>query len=172
MWTTMVLLVKAVNKIAVLALLGLVLTAGCAANLTETRNGAPLARQVTASSHCGLTVPGLVYLSDRTDVQKLARVPGQTLTFGNLEQLDFSREHLVVVALGQKPTGGYGATLADSTIRSGDLVLTLTIQQPGKGTMVTQALTTPCTVVALTAGDGWRNLVVSGPEFGPITHKR
>ncbi len=158
-------------KTLIAVILGVAVTVGCAVNLTQTRTGAPLARQVTASGHCGWVAPGLVYVSSSAELQALARTPGQTLALGGLAQLDFSREHLVIVALGQKSTGGYGATLAGSAVQSGDLVLTFTTQRPEKGTMVSQALTTPCTIVAVTA-EGWRKLVVSGPDLGPMTRKR
>ncbi|OEY65269.1 protease complex subunit PrcB family protein [Marinobacter sp. X15-166B] len=159
------------KKLFIAALATLTVIAGCATSRTETRSGAPLARQLTASNHCGLTAPGLVYLSTPAGVRHLADLSGQTLALGPLEQLDFSREHLVLVALGQKPTGGYGVTLAQAVIESGELRLTVSVHQPEPGTMVTQALTTPCAVVAVTADD-WRKLVVSGPEFGPLTHAR
>ncbi|MEP6408011.1 MAG: hypothetical protein ABJ061_15960, partial [Marinobacter sp.] len=87
------------------------LVAGCAINRSATADGAPLARQVTESDHCGLTAPGLVYVSNAEDLDKLAQLPTGNLALSMLRAIDFTQEHLVLVGLGQKTTGGYGLTL-------------------------------------------------------------
>ncbi|MBZ2168551.1 protease complex subunit PrcB family protein [Marinobacter sp. F4216] len=146
--------IPVVSCVAVLSL-----TAGCALSQTETDTGAPLARQIGQSSHCGLTAPGHVVLRSTTDVDRLEQLPARTLSLAPLRELDFSREHVVLAALGQKPTGGYGVMLADSEIVDGRLDLSVTVKAPEPGAMVPQMITTPCAVIAVTA-EGWDGLRV------------
>ncbi|EON93826.1 hypothetical protein MARLIPOL_01940 [Marinobacter lipolyticus SM19] len=149
------------------------LFAGCAATVSrsETSEGAPLARQVTQSDHCGLTAPGVVYVERYEQLERLSRLPAQNLALESLATVDFEREHLVLVGLGQKPTGGYGVTLDSSAIIDGVLELAVNVRQPSSGTMVTQALTTPCAVIAVSP-DAWDRVRVSGAGMETMTRKR
>ena len=139
------------------------LASGCASSRTETTEGGPLARQITQSAHCGLTAPGHVHLASREEVQRLEALPGRNLSLESLKKIDFEREHLVLAAIGQKPTGGYSVILGSSEIRSGTLELRVRVTEPAPGTMVTQALTTPCAVIAVTA-EGWDDIQITRPE--------
>lgn len=135
--------------------------AGCAVNYTETADGAPLARQITASDQCGVGSEGLTYLSEETDLDRLSDWPMQNLSMKPLRALDFDREHILIVGLGQKPTGGFGLTLANSKIVDGTLTLTVFLRRPPADAIVSQALTTPCVVLAITP-ERWKRLEVSG----------
>lgn len=151
--------------------LALTLVAGCAANRSATADGAPLARQVTESDHCGLTAPGLVYVSNARELDELASLPSGNLALNKLRVIDFEQEHLVLVGLGQKPTGGYGLTLESANIVDDVLELVVTARQPAEDAMVTQALTTPCTVIAISPND-WEQLRVSGDGIETFTRQR
>lgn len=124
-------------------LVATLLASGCASSRSETAEGGPLARQITQSAHCGLTAPGHVHLASRDEVQRLEALPGRTLSLESLKTIEFEREHVVLAAIGQKPTGGYSVTLDSSEIRGGTLELKVRVTEPAPGTMVTQALTTP-----------------------------
>jgi len=158
-------------KYLVASALFAVAVAGCATSRTETAGGAPLARQITASDHCGLTAPGLVYLRDASAVNALERLPARTMTLAALRSVDFSREHLVLVGLGQQRSGGYGVALAASEITSDTLRLTVQVRRPAPGAMVSQALTTPCAVIAVSP-HGWDELEVSGEGMTTLTRQR
>lgn len=153
---------------SLLPLLGILavglLGTGCAVSQTTTQAGAPLARQITQSAHCGLVAPGNLHFKSRADVDRLAGVPGATLALAPLREIDFGREHLVLVALGRKPTGGYSVTLSGSRIVGKQLELAMDVREPAPGAMVSQALTTPCAVVAVTA-TGWDVIRVTRPEI-------
>lgn len=144
---------------------------GCASHLAATESGAPLARQVTTSDHCGLTAPGVLYLSRADEVDALSSLPAQTLNLSPLARLDFSREHLVIVALGQKPTGGYGVTLLGSEQVGDELRLEVAATAPAPDSMVTQVLTTPCSVMAVTA-EGWDEVTVFGKGLQTVSRSR
>lgn len=152
------------------ALTSLVLT-GCAANRSATPEGAPLARQLTQSDHCGLAAPGLVYLDNVAQVERLSGLPTRNLPLDSLKAVDFEREHLLLVSLGQKTTGGYGITLEDSVIRDGVLEVRVSVRQPAADAMVTQVLTTPCAVMAVTPAN-WKRLTVSGAGMETLTRER
>ena len=147
------------------------LLAGCAINRSATADGAPLARQVTESDHCGLTAPGLVYVSSAGDLDKLAQLPSGNLALSMLRAIDFKEEHLVLVGLGQKTTGGYGLTLTSSEIVDDVLELALKVRRPAADAMVTQALTTPCAVIAISPAE-WEQLRVSGGGLGRFSRQR
>ncbi len=147
------------------------LVAGCAIDRSATADGAPLARQVTESDHCGLTAPGLVYVSNAEDLDKLAQLPTGNLALSMLRAIDFTQEHLVLVGLGQKTTGGYGLTLQSSEIVDDVLELMVKVRRPAAGAMVTQALTTPCAVIAISPDD-WEQLRVSGNGLEGFSRQR
>lgn len=136
---------------------------GCASSRSETEEGGPLARQITQSAHCGLTAPGHVHLTSRQEVQKLEALPGRNLSLEALKTIEFEREHIILAAIGQKPTGGFSVTLDSSEIRSGTLELRVRVTEPASGTIVTQALTTPCAVIAVTA-EGWDDIQITRAE--------
>lgn len=154
-----------------LCVLVLSLITGCAINRSATADGAPLARQVTESDHCGLTAPGLVYVSSAGDLDKLAQLPSGNLALSMLRAIDFNEEHLVLVGLGQKATGGYGLTLTSSEIVDDVLELAVKVRRPAADAMVTQALTTPCAVIAISPEE-WEQLRVSGEGLGRFSRQR
>lgn len=148
---------------AVCLLAATLMLPGCASSRSETAEGGPLARQITQSAHCGLTAPGHVHLASRQDVQKLEALPGRNLSLEALKTIEFEREHIVLASIGQKPTGGYSVTLDSSEIRGGTLELRVRVAEPAPGTIVTQALTTPCAVIAVTA-EGWDDIQITRAE--------
>lgn len=148
---------------AVCLLAATLLASGCASSRSETAEGGPLARQINQSAHCGLTAPGHVHLTSREEVQRLEALPGRNLSLETLKTVQFEREHIVLVAIGQKRTGGYSVTLDSSEIRSGTLELRVRVAEPAPGTIVTQALTTPCAVIAVTA-EGWDDIQIIRAE--------
>ncbi|MBW7470612.1 protease complex subunit PrcB family protein [Marinobacter sp. F4218] len=156
----MTLIPRVITGVAVLA--G-VFGAGCAVSQTETSSGAPLARQIVQSSNCGLTAPGHLHLKSGAEVGRLEALPGRSLPLAPLREIRFDNEHVILAALGQKPTGGYSVTLAGSVIEDDVLELQLRIQEPEPGTMVTQALTTPCAAIAVTAS-GWNDIRITPVE--------
>ena len=69
--------------------------------------------------------------------------------------VDFAREMVVMVAAGQKPSGGH-AVYVDGTSQGADggLVLHVTETAPGTGCMSTMALTSPVDVVRVARATG------------------
>jgi hypothetical protein len=80
------------------------------------------------------------------------RAHGAALQAPPLPGVDFDRETMLAVFLGQKPTGGYGAEVRGVTLEGGDLFIDLVETEPGAGSMVTQALTSPWLLVRVPRG--------------------
>lgn len=69
--------------------------------------------------------------------------------------VDFAREMVVVVAAGEKPSGGHTIRVdATSSAADGALVLHLTRASPGPGCMTTMAITSPVDAVRVPRTDG------------------
>lgn len=59
----------------------------------------------------------------------------------------------VLVELGDRATGGYGIAVSRAAVLRGELlILSATFVSPGPGSIVTQALTSPCVLVRLPPG--------------------
>ena len=140
-----------------------VLASGCSVSQTETETGAPLARQITQSAHCGLVAPGSIHIESLKELRRLETMPMRNLSLESMKGIDYQREHIVLASIGQKPTGGYSVTLDSSEIRGGTLELRVRVAEPAPGTIVTQALTTPCAVIAVTA-EGWDDIQITRAE--------
>jgi len=61
--------------------------------------------------------------------------------------IDFSREMLIVAAMGTRNTGGYSIKVESVSGSSTELVATVTATSPGRSCMTTQALTAPVDIV-------------------------
>ncbi len=57
--------------------------------------------------------------------------------------VDFNRARVATVFLGQKPTGGFGIALAGARLEGNTVILEVNLREPGAGTIVTQAVTSP-----------------------------
>lgn len=68
--------------------------------------------------------------------------------FPPLPEFDFSREMVIVAALGGRPTGGYGI-IVDPYERGGRLEVIVIKQTPGKACITTQMTTAPVDIVRL-----------------------
>jgi hypothetical protein len=69
-------------------------------------------------------------------------------------RVDFSREGVLIVAMGQKPTGGYGLELSrEFAVLSNDTaVLSVSWIDPPKGAILPQIITSPCLAIILPKG--------------------
>ncbi len=69
-------------------------------------------------------------------------------------RVDFSREGILIVAMGQKPTGGYGLELNRefAVISDDTAVLRVSWIDPPEGAILPQIITSPCLVIILPKG--------------------
>ena len=68
-----------------------------------------------------------------------------------LPRVDLSTYGVLLVAMGQKNTGGYSVDLAnqEAVIDAGTLRVNVQWREPQKGMMLTQALTSPCVLLKI-----------------------
>jgi len=72
----------------------------------------------------------------------------------------------VRIALGRRPTGGYGVALLDTVQQDGHVRIEFGEYQPEEGLMQAQMLTYPCTRVELP--EDWARLTVTNSNSGAI----
>lgn len=152
-------------------LLSPLILSGCIAQSShseaqENNEMSETAKAVASYSHCGLTAPGLVLATSPGDWQKLSNVFGSQMPAWP----DESDRWMLVAALGQKRSGGYGVGFSESVMDGRELVVRVSVSSPDPDAMVTQALTTPCLVVELPSA-GWDTVRVEGDEPFPMSRK-
>ena len=86
----------------------------------------------------------------------------------------FNETRLIMVALGEKPTGGYDVTIQQVTRgEHGQWLAEVKITEPGPDDMVTQAITYPYALVAVEDGEDEMPVRVidvdTGEAWGPST---
>jgi hypothetical protein len=71
-----------------------------------------------------------------------------------LSRVDFSREGILIVSMGQKPTGGYGLELNRevAAVLDDAAVLSVSWNEPPKGAVLPQVITSPCLAIILPKG--------------------
>lgn len=69
-----------------------------------------------------------------------------------LPRVDFARETLLVVLMGQRPSGGYAVEVQGVTLEGGDLFLDVSLREPAAGAVTTSALTSPWALVRVLRG--------------------
>ena len=133
-------------------LVGAALAAACSASVVpgEPGRAVPLVRlraepySLTYSS--GLTQPERIVIRDEAAWREVWAAIWRRHSPQPLPEVDFSQEMLVVVALGERPTGGFGI-LADSAFADDkELVIRVRTITPGPRCGTTQALTQPVDV--------------------------
>ncbi|CAN5784124.1 protease complex subunit PrcB family protein [soil metagenome] len=77
---------------------------------------------------------------------------GAALNVPPLPAVDLSRETLLAVFMGTRPTGGYSVDVREVTLEGGDLFVDLVLVEPGAGAVSTQALTSPWAIVRVLRG--------------------
>lgn len=109
------------------------------------------------SAHCGYyQETGRVIWVESSDEFTIAwdKVYSRGLGAPKIEKpnMDFMRENVLVVFMGQRPTAGYGFTLPPNALSlAGDTAsLKLNYLSPPKGAMTAQIITSPCIFLKIT----------------------
>lgn len=86
------------------------------------------------------------------------RAYGSQLTVPPLPDVDFSRETILAVFMGQQPSGGYNLDVLDVKLEAGDAYVDVIFNEPAEGAITTQALTSPWAILRVIRRDvnaGW-----------------
>ncbi|WP_253478139.1 protease complex subunit PrcB family protein [Natronocella acetinitrilica] len=120
------------------------LAGGCTLGGDMTNSKVPV-EVLQSSAHCETTEAGyaLRLAVDQAGFNDLARV---ARTGGSTTVLTEGQDVGVLVAMGERPTGGYALELAadEAVVEGAVATLVVTVMEPGPHDMVTMALTTPC----------------------------
>lgn len=138
----------------------------CAQGPQDAISDAGDARQVYSGQQCGQADdPGARWLGDQDALGGVLSGQNRTqIGFAQTEppDVDFTREHVVSISMGQRPTGGYNLTLADKkvVVENETAMVRIDWIEPPPEAFVTQALTSPCLLLALPRGDYARLKIV------------
>jgi hypothetical protein len=146
-----------------MALMILPMSAGCA----QMEAGADVALPVQAlygDSQCaGLERPTVIWIADvQTWRSWHKRISSARLPAPPPPAVDFSREGVLILAMGSRSTAGYGLSLAEKSAVVRDGVLTVWVDwgEPPPGALLAQVMTSPCLLVKVPAASFSRIRVV------------
>ena len=136
--------------------------AGCASSKARGPSSTT-ATTVRASPTCGgdIAGPSAHWIATEGELRAAMGMGG---VFGEAPPVDFKKEGVLAIYMGQRPTGGYSLSLQDPAVPIANGVGTVTVkfEEPPPGAMVTQVLTSPCLLVKLGKA-GLRSLRVVDP---------
>lgn len=108
---------------------------------------------LTATSFSGIDESARVVVRDAPEWTRYReRLGGDPAA--SLPAVDFSREMVIVVAMGRRPTGGFGIEVDSVVARDGSMVVAVTQTAPGSTCMTTQAFTAPAAAVRVPRFEG------------------
>jgi hypothetical protein len=103
------------------------------------------------SYHSGITQSQRLVIRDQAAWQQVWNdVYRFTFPAPELPTVDFTREMVVVAALGQKPTGGYSIFIDGATETANGVTINVRSVSPGANCAVTLALTSPVDIARVT----------------------
>ena len=142
---------KRQSRIGILALM---VMAGCAQPNSPAAGDATLPITALANqSQCGeMDRPTVRWISDPGAWQALyAQINRQRMNPPPPPPVDFPRAGVLLIAMGQRSTAGYGLALADqvATVREGTLTVRVNWREPLPGARRAQVITNPCLLATL-----------------------
>ncbi len=129
--------------------LALMAVAGCA----QPGGGAvgdatvPIAMLVSQDPCGTLNHPGVRWITNAGEWRDVyAQVNSAWMPLPSPPTVDFPRIGVLLIAMGQRPTAGYGLALADevATVRDGVLTVRVRWREPPPGRRQAQVMTSPC----------------------------
>jgi hypothetical protein len=102
------------------------------------------------------TAPQIAHYSSLAKPERLLVRDAQTFAdvwaraFGPdvpVPNVDFAQERVIVAALGQRASGGYGIEVKSAVVEGGELVVDVTSTSPGRDCVVSLAITHPVDMV-------------------------
>jgi len=105
-------------------------------------------RQLASGVHCGgsQTSASIMAVNTVSQLHKQMKIPAD---------IDFQRELILMISMGQQRTGGYGLRLSSTQASDEQGVVAVNVdwRLPTPGSMLTQVITSPCILIALPRGD-------------------
>lgn len=143
-------------RFAVHTSLALVLALACAcirARKTERPPDAP--RSIAYGYHTGLATPAHAVIRTVDEwIETWSRHHSNVIPCPPLPRIDFTREMVLFVAVGQRPTGGYGVRITRTRIEGGEMVAEARETRPPAGAIVPMVVSQPYEFVRVPRFDG------------------
>ncbi|MDG4598055.1 MAG: protease complex subunit PrcB family protein [Candidatus Contendobacter sp.] len=138
--------------------MALTAVAGCAQPVGNAAGDATLPITALASQgQCGgLSRPAVRWIADAGEWREVyAQINRQWLNPSPPPVVDFPRAGVLLIAMGQQSTAGYGLRLADdvAALRAGVLTIRVDWREPPPGRRQAQVMTSPCLLVTVPAVD-------------------
>jgi hypothetical protein len=134
--------------------LALMVLAGCAQTGGNAAGGAtaPITTLASQGQCGGLNRPTVRWIANSGEWRELyARVNSQWMNPPPPPAVDFSRQGVLLIAMGQRSTAGFGLALANdtATVRDGVLTVRVDWREPPPGYRRAQVITNPCLLAKL-----------------------
>lgn len=130
----------------------------------KTRNVAMNYRVLYQSTQCGMQNPFIFVARDAKTFSKMPMKSSENIKLPS--NIDFSKEAVVAVFAGTKPTSGY-----DVEISSSGSVVSVKMKNPPKDAIVLEVLTSPCKIVAVQVPEDKTFRVEASPEWKMTEYK-
>jgi len=118
---------------------------------TEPTNRVPF-KTIAKGVRSSIREPSPIAIRSQTEWQKLWRQHTSTSTAsGPLPTVDFDKEIVAAVFLGEKPTGGYNVEISPAELTDSLLTIFVKETSPNPGAIVTQGFTQPFHIVRIEA---------------------
>ena len=112
----------------------------------------PIARLASQGQCGGHNRPAVRWIANAGEWRDLyARINSQWMNPPSPPAVDFPREGVLLIAMGQRSSAGYGLTLADkvAVVRDGVLTVRVDWREPLPDRLRAQVMTSPCLLVAV-----------------------
>lgn len=116
---------------------------------------------VRAGSQCGAAAGPAVTLVTTADAWRAAFASPVLGARDEAAPVDFEKDAVILVSMGERPTGGHAVELVrkEAAVKDGVAHVQVALRSPAKGALVTQALTRPCLALSI-AREGVRGVKV------------
>lgn len=124
-------------------------------SVSKSNNNQVVFEQLVQSSIGGYVHPQIKVIKEQKELEETfnyvnkSRKPG----FPIPDKINFSRETIVAIFMGQKNTGGYSVSVAKVEEQENKIKIFVTEESPGKNDMVTMAITQPFCIVKVNNAD-------------------
>ncbi|MFO7642228.1 MAG: protease complex subunit PrcB family protein [Candidatus Competibacteraceae bacterium] len=151
------------KRLAWMTLMILLMSAGCAQPEPGANATLPVQSSYSDSQCVGLERPTVMWIADAETWRSwYGRITSTRLPAPPPPAVDFSREGVLLLAMGSRSTAGYGLSLAEgaATVRDGVLTVRVDWGEPPPGALLAQVMTSPCLLVKMPAASFERIRVV------------
>jgi len=135
-------------------LAALALLSGCAQTGAGEEAALPVESLYGGSQCGGLERPIVIWIASAAVWRsQYGRIVSPQMSLPSPPMVDFSREGVLLVAMGTRPSAGYGLSLAgaSATVRDGVLLVRVDWREPSPGYRQAQVVTRPCLALKVPA---------------------